>query len=168
MRKYLSSIIFFLVLGLGAFLFFVNQKETETPEVKLIQHFRDAEVINPNDGPGFVTESFDAKYQVIAYSESVVGMSIITFDWNPYFENNPEIEFIFYYSGKDREELVSWMKETDFQHPVLYDPGKIYYKNNVIGDTKSIVFNTKDGVKQFLKNPSFPDYQDSLDELVGK
>ncbi len=167
MQKYLSSILLFLVLGIGVLLFYVNQKETETPEVKLIQHFREAEVINPTNGPRFDAASFDAKYQVIAYSESVVGMSIITFDWNPYFENNPEIVFIFYYSGKNKEELVSWMKETDFHHPVLYDPEKLYYKNNVIGDTKSIVFNTKDGEVQFLENPSFPNYQEFLDELIG-
>ncbi|WP_425637703.1 hypothetical protein ACPUEN_20075 [Algoriphagus yeomjeoni] len=168
MRKYLSSIILFLVLGIGALLFYMNQKETETPEVKLIQHFREADIINPAKGPEFQSESFDAKYQVIAYSESVKGMSIITFDWKQYFENNPEIVFIFYYSGKDKQELVNWMEETNFQHPVLYDPEKIFYKNNVIGDTKSIVFNTKDGIKHSLENPSFPNYQDSLDELVGK
>jgi len=168
MRKYLSSIILFLVLGIGATLFYVNQKETETPEVKLIQQFREAEIINPAEGPEFQPESFDAKYQVIAYSESVVGKSIITFDWNPYFENNPEIEFIFYYSGKNKNELIEWMKRTDFQRPILYDPEKVFHSKNVGDEVTSIVFNTKDGVKQFLKNPTFPDYQDSLDELVGK
>lgn len=168
MRKYLSSIIIFLVLGVGALLFYMNQKTTETPEVKLIQHFREADIINPGKGQEFQPESFDAKYQVIAYSESVRGMSIITHDWNPYFDNNPEIEFIFYYSGNDRDELVNWMTENNFQRPVLFDPEKVFYQNNVIGDTKSIVFNTKDGIKQFLANPSFPDYQDSLNELVGR
>jgi hypothetical protein len=105
---------------------------------------------------------------VIAYSESVGGMPIITFNWNPYFENNPKIEFIFYYSGKDRDELVEWMKRTDFQRPILYDINRVFYKNNVIGDTKSIVFNTRYDVKQFLENPSFPNYKDFLDELKEK
>lgn len=105
---------------------------------------------------------------MIAYSESVGGMPIITFNWNPYFENNPKIEFIFYYSGKDRDELVEWMKRTDFQRPILYDPNRVFYKNNVIGDTKSIVFNTRYDVKQFLENPSFPNYKDFLDELKEK
>jgi hypothetical protein len=165
MRKYQNSFIVFLLLGIGALLFFVNRKETDTPEKKIIQHFRAAEVINPIDGPGFDAESFDAKYQVIAYSESVVGMSIITFNWNPYFENNPDIEFIFYYSGKDREKLVEWMKRTGFQRPVLYDPEKVFHSKNVIDEMTSIVFNTKAGVVEFLENPSFPNYQDFLDEL---
>lgn len=157
-----------MLLGIGTLLFFVNRTETNTPEKKLIQHFTAAEVINLIDGPGFDSESFDAKYQVIAYSESVVGMSIIIFNWNPYFENNPEIEFIFYYSGKDRGELAEWMKRTGFQRPILYDPNRVFYKNNVIGDTKSIVFNTRNGVKQFLENPSFPNYQESLDKLKSR
>lgn len=167
MRKYQNSIILFLLLGIGALLFFVDRKETETPVKKIIQHFREAEVINSLQGPKFDPAWFDAKYQVIAYTESVVGLSIITFDWNRYFENNPEIEFIFYYSGKDREELVEWMKVTGFRRPVLYDPEKGFYSNNVIGDTKSIVFNTEDGVVQFLENPSFPNYQDFLEQLKG-
>jgi hypothetical protein len=165
MLKYQNSVIIFLILGIGALIFFGNRKETYTHEKKLIHHFRAAEVINPIDGLGFSSESFDAKYQVIAYSESVVGMSIITFNWNPYFENNPDIEFIFYYSGKDRDELVEWMKENDFLRPILYDPNKVFYKNNVIGETKSLVFNTRDGVKQSLASPSFSNYQDFLNEL---
>ncbi|WP_339702394.1 hypothetical protein [Algoriphagus aquimarinus] len=166
MRKFRNSIIVILLLGIASALFFVNQKEKEMPEEKLIQHFREAEVINPIQGPKYDPAWFDSKYQVIAYSESVVGMSIITYDWNLYFDNNPEIEFIFYYSGKDKNKLMEWMKETGFRRPVLYDPEKVYYKNNVIGDTRSIVFNTKDGVVQFLENPSFPNYQEFLDELI--
>ena len=95
-------------------------------------------------------------------------MSIITFEWNYYFDNNSEIEFIFYYSGKDKKKLMEWMKETGFRRPILYVPEKVYYKNNVIGDTKSIVFNAKDGAVQFLENPSFPNYQEYLDELIEK
>lgn len=102
---------------------------------------------------------------MIAYSKSLIGRSIITFDWNQYFDNNPEIKFIFYYSGENREELVDWMKKTGFRHPVLFDPEKVFYSGNVTGDTKAIVFNTKEGVVQFLENPSFPNYQDFLDEL---
>lgn len=168
MRKYQNSIIVFTLLGIGALLYFVNRKESDTPEKKKIQHFKEAEVINTPQGPRFDPIWFNAKYQVIAYTESVVGFSIITFDWNPYFENNPEIEFIFYYSGKDREELVEWMKTTGFRRPVLYDPEKVFYSNNVIGDTKSIVFNTENGVVQFLENPSFSNYQNFLDQLKGR
>jgi reverse gyrase len=102
---------------------------------------------------------------VIAYSESVVGIPIITFNWNPYFKNNADIEFIFYYSGKDRGELVEWMKRTGIQRPVLYDSEKVFHSKNVIEEMTSIVFNTKAGVVQFLENPSFSKYQDFLDEL---
>lgn len=105
---------------------------------------------------------------MIAYSESVGGMPIITFNWNSYFENNPDIEFIFYYSGKDRGELVEWMKENDSRRPVLYDPEKVFHSKNVIDEMTSIVFNTKAGVLQFLENPSFPNYKDFLDELKEK
>lgn len=168
MRKYQTSIIIFLIFGIATLLFFVNQKETETSKGKLIQHFRGAEVINPIEGPKFDSNWFDAKYQVVAYTQSIGEYSIITYDWNPYFDNNPEFEFIFYYSGSDKDKLVNWMTETDFRRPVLYDPEKVFYKENVIGDTKTIVFNVKDGVKQFLENPSFPNYQEFLDELKEK
>ncbi len=168
MRKYQNSIILILLLGIGGLLFFINNKETETPEGKTILHFREAEIINPVKGPKFDPARFEAKYQVIVYSENLGDYSIITYDWNPYFVNNPEIEFIFYYSGKDKNKLIKWMEESDFHKPVLYDPNKVYYKNNVTGDTKSIVFNAKEGVVQFLENRSFSNYQEYLDKLKEK
>lgn len=168
MRRYQNSLIVLLLLCIAGLLYFVRFKEKETPRGKSIIHFREAEVINPHEGPRFDSVWFDAEYQVIAYSQSIGDYSIITHDWNPYFEKNPEIEFIFYYSGENREKLVEWMKETNFRKPVLYDPNKVFYKNNVIGDTNSIVFNTKEGVVQFLENPSFSNYQEFLDKLVGK
>lgn len=44
-------------MGIGAVLFLVNQlinqKETAAPKEILIQHFGEAEVINPLEGPKF-------------------------------------------------------------------------------------------------------------------
>jgi hypothetical protein len=60
---------------------------------------------------------------------------------------------------------VEWLKVTGFRRPVLFDPGKVFYSNNVMGETKSIVFNIQDSVVQFLENPSFPNYQDFLNQL---
>lgn len=165
MRKYQNSIIFLLLLLIGGLLFFINQKETDTPKGKRIIHFREAEIINPVQGPKFDSAWFDSEYQVIVYSQDLGDFSIITYDWDCYFENNPEIEFIFYYSGKDRNEFVEWIKENEFGKPVLYDPEKVFYNQNVTGETMSIVLNTKDGIVQFLENPSFPNYQEYLDRL---
>jgi hypothetical protein len=165
MRKYQNSVILILLIGIGGLLFFINQKETETPKGKLIQHFKRAEVINPEQGAKFHSSWFDASYQVIVFAQNLSEYSILNFDWNPYFENNPEIKFIFYYSGKDKSKIETWMKETGFQRPILYDPAKTFYNQNVVGDTNGIVFNTKNGIVQFLENPSFPNYQDFLDEL---
>jgi len=168
MRKYQNSVILILLIGIGALLFFINQKETETPKGKQIQHFRNAEVINPDRGTKFDSSWFDADFQVIVFANNLSEYSIFNFDWNPYFENNPEIKFIFYYSGNEKSKIEKWMKETDFQWPILYDPAKAFYIQNVVGDTNGIVFNTKNGIVQFLENPSFPNYQDFLDELKGK
>jgi hypothetical protein len=165
MRKYQNSIIFLLLLLIGGLLFFINQKETEIPKGKRIIHFREAEIINPVQGPKFDSAWFNSEYQVIAYSQNLGDFSIITYDWDSYFKNNPEIEFIFYYSGKDRDELVEWIKENEFGKPVLYDPEKVFYNQNVTGETMSIVLNTKDGIVQFLENPSFSNYQEYLDRL---
>jgi hypothetical protein len=57
------------------------------------------------------------------------------------------------------------MEGTGFQRPILYDPDRKFYASNVTGDTNGITFNTKDGIVQFLENPSFPNYQDFLNEL---
>ncbi len=165
MLKFRNSVILVLLIGVGILLFFINKKETETPKGKLIQHFRNAEVINPEQGLKFDSSWFDASYQVVVFTQNLQEYSIFTFDWNIYFENNPEIKFIFYYSGKDKSKLVEWMKKTGFQMPVLYDPNKEFYSKNVTGMTNSIVFNTKNGIVQFLENPSFPNYQDYLDKL---
>ena len=168
MRKYQNSIILFLLLVIGGLLFFIYQKETETPKGKRIIHFREAEIINPVQGQKFDPAWFDSEYQVIAYTEFIGDFSIITYDWNPYFDANPEIEFIFYYSGKDKEKLVKWMGKNEFRRPVLFDPEKVFYNQNVTGNTSSIVFNLKNGIVQFLENPSFPNYQEYLDELKEK
>lgn len=168
MRKYQNSIILIIVIGIGTLLFFINQKETETPKGKQIQHFKNAEIINPIGDLKFDSSWFDADLQVIVFANNLSEYSILNFDWNPYFTNNPEIKFIFYYSGNDKSKIETWMKETGFQRPILYDPAKEFYTKNVTGKTNSIVFNTKNGIVQFLENPSFPNYQDFLDELKGK
>jgi hypothetical protein len=165
MRKYQNSVILSLLVGIGALLFFINQKATETPKGKQIQHARNLEVINSTKGPKFDSTWFDAKYQVIVFAHGLSNYSLLNFDWTPYFENNPEIRFIFYYSGKDRSKLEEWMEGNGFQRPILYDPDRKFYASNVTGDTNGITFNTKDGIVQFLENPSFPNYQDFLNEL---
>lgn len=167
MRKYQNSIILILGFGVGLLVYFVFKKETETSQGKIIEHYRDAEVINPAQGPQFDPRWFDSKYQVVVYDQSFSKWSFFSQDWNLYFQENPEVAFIFYYSGEDKSKLMSWMRETGFNRPVLYDPSKVFYSKNVIGDTNGIVFNVKDGRVQFLENPTFPNYQELLDTLQG-
>lgn len=168
MQKFRNSIILVFLLGVVTLLIFINQKETETPDGKRVLHFKEAEVIDPPQGPKFDTDWFDSKYQVITYFTYFGEFSAINFDWNSYFDSNPDIKFIFYYSGKKKEELVKWIEENDFRRPVLYDPDKVFYTNNVTSRVSSIVLNTNNGIVKSVANPSFPNYQDSLDELVGR
>lgn len=167
MRKFQNSLIVLLLLLIGGLLFFINKKETDTSEGNRIHHVKNLEVINPPNGPKFDSSWFDSEFQVIVYSGNIGDYSIITYDWDPYFENNPEIKFIFYYSGQDKNKLIKWMEENEFRRPVIYDPEKLFYKLNITGKTSSIVLNTKAGVVQFLENPSFSNYQKFLDELKG-
>ena len=135
MQKFRNSIILVFLLGIATLLLFINQKETETPDGKQILHFKEAEVINPSQGPKFDSAWFDSEFQVITYFTYFGEYSAINLDWNSYFENDYEIKFIFYYSGKDKEELMKWMEENDFRRPGLNDPDKVFYANNVTNYT---------------------------------
>lgn len=125
----------------------------------------DLTVIEPSDSVKFDTGWFDSKYKVAVYMNKV-GRSIKTLDWQPAISNNKEVAFLFYISEKDSSKLIRQLKENNFSHPVIYDPNKEFYKANGIGKVSFISFLLKDDRKVEMGNPSFPNFQERLDELT--
>lgn len=164
MRKSLISLAVIGVVAISSYYISFSKKESGKSQV--IQHFREAEVINPLGTIKFEPSWFDAENQVVVYASHVGSYSMLNFDWNQFVLDNPEVKFIMYYSGKDSEKLSSFMQEKKFEFPVLFDPERNFFKKNVKGETAGIAFLVKNGVKIGMSNPSFPEFQERLDWLV--
>jgi len=134
-----------------------NLKVKFTPDFIFDQEIRDAVKFN--------TSWFDSKYKVAVYM-SKVGRSITNLDWQPAISNNKEVAFLFYISEKDPAKLIRQLRENNFSHPVIHDPNKEFYKANGIGEVSFISFLLKDDRKVEMGNPSFPNFQERLDELT--
>jgi hypothetical protein len=162
MRKFLfSGVVIIGILSLGIYLLW--EKE-EDPKDEII-HFREAQVIFPHGLDRFDTTWFEAPNQVVVYASHLGKYSMFNLNWNEFVSHNIDVKFIFYYSGNDLEELDLFVQEKTVKFPILLDPQRAFYKRNVKGDTNSIAFLVKNGVKVEMSNPSFPDFQSRLDWL---
>jgi hypothetical protein len=124
-------------------------------------------IIEPSDSVKFDTSWFDSEYKVAVYMNKV-GRSLTTLDWQPAISNNKEVAFLFYISEKDSSKLIRQLKEYNFSHPVIHDPNKEFHKANGIGEVSFISFLLKDNRKVEMGNPSFPKFQERLDELTNE
>lgn len=166
MRKYLTLNKIILLLITIIIVVFMWSSNLEKSQGREIVHFENAEVVNPFEDVSFSQDWFDSEHQVVTYTSNLGEYSILNFDWETAIENNPEYKFIFYYSGKRKEKLENWLKENDFKHPILFDPEKTFYNENIVDKVTSIAFIVKSNRIIQLSNPSIPSFQSDLDEVV--
>lgn len=120
---------------------------------------------------------FDCDNQVVVYFNydklMLVPFSKV-FRWDETKEKYPEITFIFYFTGKDKETLKKELEKMSFHYPVLHDPTNSFYKTNHL-DTTSL--NNKHFMAYILKhqrakslaNLGMVDlFHEQLDKIVAK
>lgn len=92
------------------------------------------------------------------------------FLWTEFKEKFPEVGFIFYFSGQDREKLVRELEVLNFPYPGFHDPEFLFYQLNqldTIQTTYNVMhcFHLKDGI--FIKRAQIGMGEYFLEELEG-
>jgi hypothetical protein len=146
-------------------LIFFYFKPARSKEGRLIQHYRNAEIINPSKKVEFSEDWFESTYQVVIYTTYTGQYSILNFDWKSAIDENPDFKFIFYYSGRNISDLNEWIKKNQWEHPILLDKGKIFYNANVNSKVSSIAYLVKNNRIIKLSNPSIPSFHNDLEHL---
>ncbi|MCH6200305.1 hypothetical protein MMU07_12000 [Aquiflexum sp. LQ15W] len=115
---------------------------------------KDLELVNLQTGKDSVC--FSCANQVIVFSNSSFFPFSEAFLWTEIREQFPEIGFIFYFSGEDKDSLTQKLAELKFPFPVFHDPEFRFYQENLldtINTTYDVLyaFHVKNG---FYKKPA--------------
>lgn len=135
------------------------------PGTDLIVHLENFEQINPLHHTPIDQSWFESENQVVVYFQNLGEFSGFDLDWKPFIQSNQSIKFIFYYSGQAPKKLESLLSELGFPVPIIYDPDKLFYKDNVTDRVTFISYLVKDEFIVGMSNPSMPNFQEKLDEL---
>lgn len=159
----MQKLIFRNILKAFILLFIAIGCKTESKQN--IVHIENLEVITNEHTQKFDKAWFNSEKQVVIYASHLGEFSMFNQNWKPFIIENPEIKFIFYYSGKNKNRLQEWMNSQKFPSPILFDPDKLFYESNITSKVSSICFLVNDGEIISLSNPTFPEFQERLDEL---
>ncbi|MBD8489832.1 hypothetical protein IFO69_13825 [Echinicola sp. CAU 1574] len=99
---------------------------------------QELEVIPTNDGTKHIC--FECDNQVVVYlNAEKLNLHALSgaFGWADTKVKYPDIAFIFYLSGKDKEKIKRELSGYHFPFPVLYDPSGSFYQLNKL-DTVSL------------------------------
>ncbi len=98
----------------------------------------DLELVNQSSEKDSVC--FSCHHQVVVYlnfdKSSFFGFSK-DFLWPEFRERFPEVSFVFYFSGQDREKLVRELKDLEFPYPGFHDPDFRFYHANRLDTVNS-------------------------------
>lgn len=165
MRYFTYKSLRFNLKGFIIIIFILCLSSCEADRNKEIIHFREGEIINPLNLVGFNEGIYDSENQVVIYFEGLGEYSILNLNWSKFIKENEDVKFIFYYSGSYLDELKNVLVESEFPMPMVYDPEKVFYKNNIKEELTFISFLVKKNKIVGMSNPSIPNFQKKLDEL---
>jgi hypothetical protein len=165
MPRYLSLNKIILIAIMAVLIFMKWGPGNGKSEGRKVTHFEGSELVNPFGEVEFSKSWFEHKYQVVIYETQLDRYSILNFDWESAISNNPEYRFVFYFSGKSKDDLEDWLRAENFRHPLLFDPNKEFYRNNIQDKVTGTAYILKN--KRIVKasNPSIPNFQSDLDNV---
>lgn len=109
---------------------------TEKPEKMVFPE--GVEVLSLGNDTGLI--DLNAENKVVVFHDFAISSFFAfsrQFDWKGYQSNFPEISFLFYFSGKDKNHLESELTALEFPYPVIFDPDYRFYKENNLDSIKS-------------------------------
>jgi hypothetical protein len=115
----------------------------------------------------FQVPDLKSRYQVVTFTTRFNEWSFLNSPWEKSQSDFPEVEYIFYYSGKDTVGLKEWMVKNKFTYPILFDYTGEGWENNIEGKLTNISFVVKDGKIVDLSNAGRPDFEEILNGMIS-
>ncbi|WP_194975257.1 hypothetical protein [Aquiflexum lacus] len=145
-----------------------NNKKSESKfrEIVLPENL---EFIEINKSQKFDKSWFDRKYKVVVFARHADTHSPFELDWQSAISEFQDIAFLFYVSEKDTAKLIRNLKKVNFTHPVIHDPSEEFRELNVKGKEWTFIsYLVKENEIVGMGNPSFPDFNKRLSELIDE
>ncbi|MHA7130710.1 hypothetical protein [Algoriphagus namhaensis] len=127
----------------------------------------DLEVVSPATDSIFNLD-FENENMVVAYASNLHPINILGLDWGEVMAQHPDVTYLFYYSGKSKQELEEYMRRKEIDFPIFFDPEKKFYSTNIRDKVTGISFLVKNGRVYKLGNPSVPNFADDIAAMKGE